>query len=381
MGRENEVLMKLRPVAFDYEPEYDDTRARRYGLVAEEAARVAPDSSSLTKEGAPMVILKRILGLSLGLLTVAPMASATDVTGASAFVGITPCRIVDTRASQGFSGEFGPPALAANADRTFQMTGATTGTLTQCGIPDTAVAISVNFTVTGFGGPGDLRVFPAGSVAPLTGILNYSLENIANATTVPLGPSGSGHKGITVHADNFGTHLILDVYGYYATRAAPPCFDDANRYVDCGNGTVTDTVTGLIWLKNANCFSIQAYSAANQAAAGLAAGQCGLTDGSSAGDWRLPTKAEWEATIARAVALGCKWGGAGSPPSLTNDPATDCLSAGPTSFTGVQSSAYWSSQGTDGAPTLAYYVSLVNGTITYVAKVTGNFVWPVRGGK
>src|SRR2546422_3521351 len=171
-------------------------------------------------EGEP---LKRILGLGLGLMTVATMASSTDVTGASAFVGITPCRIVDTRASQGFSGPFRPPTLVANADRTFQITGTTTGTVTQCGIPETVVAISVNFTVTGFGGPGDLRVFPAGSVAPLTGVLNYSLENIANATPVPLGPSGSGHKGITVHADNFGTNLTVDGYGFDGTHPGPPC--------------------------------------------------------------------------------------------------------------------------------------------------------------
>jgi len=26
----------------------------------------------------------------------------------------------------------------------------------------------------------------------------------------------------------------------------PPCFDNTNRYVDCGNGTVHDTVTNLI---------------------------------------------------------------------------------------------------------------------------------------
>jgi hypothetical protein len=36
-----------------------------------------------------------------------------------------------------------------------------------------------------------------------------------------------------------------------AARADGPCFGDGNfpRYADCGNGTVTDTVTGLIWLK------------------------------------------------------------------------------------------------------------------------------------
>ena len=95
--------------------------------------------------------------------------------------------------------------------------------------------------------------------------------------------------------------------------AAGPCFDDVNRYVNCGNGTVTDTATGLIWLKNASCFRTNSYASANQAAAALADGQCGLTDGSTVGDWRLPTRGEWETTIARAVALGCKAGSPGGP--------------------------------------------------------------------
>jgi hypothetical protein len=162
--------------------------------------------------------INRILAVSLGLFAVGSTASATDVTGALTFVGITPCRIVDTRNGQGFTGQWGPPALVANADRTFQITGTTTGTPTQCGIPTTALAISVNFTVTGFTGAGDIRVAPAGSTLPLASILNYSLQTIANATTVPLGPSGGGQNGITVHADATGTDFIVDVNGYYVGR-------------------------------------------------------------------------------------------------------------------------------------------------------------------
>src|SRR6266540_598658 len=41
--------------------------------------------------------------------------------------------------------------------------------------------------------------------------------------------------------------------GQGVTRAAGPCFDNVNRYVNCHNGTVTDTVTGLIWLQQADC--------------------------------------------------------------------------------------------------------------------------------
>ncbi len=141
---------------------------------------------------------------------------------------------------------------------------------------------------------------------------------------------------------------------------------------------MTDTVTGLIWLKNANCFSPRIYSAANQAAAGLAAGQCGLTDGSSAGDWRLPTKAEWQATVARAQALVCIFG---SAPSLTNDAGTGCLSAGPTSFTGVHSFKYWSSSAFEANPSDAWGMDLGDANDSNGNKGSRNFVWPVRGGQ
>src|SRR5207253_1901181 len=116
--------------------------------------------------------------------------------------------------------------------------------------------------------------------------------------------------------------------GTNATRADGPCFDDTNRYVDCGNGTVTDTVTGLIWLKQGNCLPNNTWAAANQAAAGLKEGDCSLTDKSSPGDWRLPTKDEWSATIASAVALGCKVFGV--LPSLTNDAGIGCYGDGST---------------------------------------------------
>ncbi len=172
-------------------------------------------------------------------------------------------------------------------------------------------------------------------------------------------------------------HLTAAPYALFAPNPDPPCFSNTNRYVDCGNGTVTDTVTGLIWLQNANCFGVQKYAAANQSAAALAQGACGLTDGSQSADWRLPTKTEWEATIARAVALGCTSGGAGSPPSLTNDPGTACLSVGPSAFSDV-SSVYWSSTSHANFPSAAYRASLSAGAVSSLGKNSAYFVWPVR---
>ena len=164
---------------------------------------------------------KRFYVVSVGLLAVGSIASATDVTPPAVFVGITPCRIADTRGGT-FSGQAGAPSLVANGTRTFQITGTVPGVPTQCGIPTAAVAISVNFTVTGFGGGGNLRVFPAGSAVSKTSIVNYLLETIANATLVPLGPVG-GEKGIDVYAAVSATDFIADVNGYYIRPRDAAC--------------------------------------------------------------------------------------------------------------------------------------------------------------
>jgi hypothetical protein len=60
------------------------------------------------------------------------------------------------------------------------------------------------------------------------------------------------------------------------------------RFIDNLNGTVTDKLTGLVWMKNANAFGLQTWEQALSDANSLASGSNGLTDGSNPGDWRLP---------------------------------------------------------------------------------------------
>jgi len=70
------------------------------------------------------------------------------------------------------------------------------------------------------------------------------------------------------------------------------------RFMDNKDGTVTDNLTGLIWLKNTKCFGLMDWEGARLAAKHLKNGDCGpdpaliLSDGSSAGHWRLPTMRE-----------------------------------------------------------------------------------------
>src|SRR5258708_26526029 len=49
----------------------------------------------------------------------APLPRAEAPVNSLVFVGMTPCRVVDTRSIQGFTGAFGPPSLAGGSSRTF----------------------------------------------------------------------------------------------------------------------------------------------------------------------------------------------------------------------------------------------------------------------
>jgi hypothetical protein len=143
------------------------------------------------------------------------------------------------------------------------------------------------------------------------------------------------------------------------------------RYIDNNDGTVTDNRTGLLWLKNANCFGSQNWESAMQSAANLAQGQCGLSDDSRAGMWRLPTNDEWKRMIDE------KYGIAWKQPALSNAAGTGPWKEGDT-FSGIQSNRYWSSTMDASNSELAYYVYLDDGDVDSLDKTDYNYVWPVR---
>lgn len=142
------------------------------------------------------------------------------------------------------------------------------------------------------------------------------------------------------------------------------------RYIINGNGTVTDSQTGVIWLRNANCFGVNKATNAEQLVANLADGQCGLTDGTEAGDWRLPTRSEFLSIINNSY----------SSPCLANSTGDAQWSYGDAFFNVPGGySFFWTSSMTSSwryyvtwFPTGCYVNSLDNGGGTNV------FAWPVR---
>ena len=147
------------------------------------------------------------------------------------------------------------------------------------------------------------------------------------------------------------------------------------RFKDNLDGTITDNLTGLIWLKDANCaffVAPESWSAALSDSNGLSSGLCGLTDGSNAGDWRLPNKKELISLTHDGY----------YNPTLPNTAGTGQWSEGDP-FANVQSSFYWSST-TDAlsiAGARAWFVNMGNGVVDGDDKTSdGLYVWPVRGG-
>jgi hypothetical protein len=141
------------------------------------------------------------------------------------------------------------------------------------------------------------------------------------------------------------------------------------RFTDNGNGTVTDSLTGLIWLKNGDCFSVRTWAQALADANGLASGACGLTDSSVAGDWRLPNVNELESLVNAEQAHTATWL---NSQGFVNAQASDNLT--------LTFNYYWTSTTFANNVNRAWVVLLDFGQVGRQGKAVLNNVWPVRTG-
>ena len=205
----------------------------------------------------------------------------------------------------------------------------------------------------------------AGSLEPSVGPTApgsqmYTLDAIYDR--IAIGPDAFSFKMTTFTEPSSGPtagtmHTLDEIYALAVLRApvartgqtpwmpinpAPPGSDGA--YVEGvawpnprftvnsnGFGTVTDKLTGLTWLRKVDCFVQTPWEAALDAVNGLKSGQCGLNDGSRAGDWRLPNARELQSLIDFAY----------SGPALSNAAGTGKYNGD--TFTGGGGPSYWSS--------------------------------------
>jgi hypothetical protein len=127
------------------------------------------------------------------------------------------------------------------------------------------------------------------------------------------------------------------------------------RFIDNLNGTVTDKLTGLIWMKNAKAFDLNTWDQALSVANGLHTGMGDLTDGSQAGDWRLPN-------VRELTSVG--------PPFPEGHP-----------FTNIDTVTYYWSSTSHPNPLYALTATFSYGYVSVDGKIHNINVWFVRGGK
>ncbi len=167
---------------------------------------VSPTSGVFTPRATSPLVDAGVLlpGINDDYAGAAPDVGAEEWLGpppALGFYTVQPCRVVDTRvAGQG-------PALAAGESRSLAVAGV-------CGIPLGARAVSVNLAATQPASAGNLRLFAAGSPAPLVSTLNYGIgQTRGNNAIAPL--SADGRLGVRAVQSTGGVHMILDVNGYF----------------------------------------------------------------------------------------------------------------------------------------------------------------------
>jgi hypothetical protein len=137
---------------------------------------------------------------------------ASGTATALAFYPVTTCRLVDTRDYSSLSdgladGFFGPPSLASGESREFPILSS------NCGLPRSAAAYSLNVTAIPSGSLGYLTVWPSDEDQPAVSTLNAPTGVVtANAAIVPAAVDSGD---ITVYVSD-ASDLVIDVNGYFA---------------------------------------------------------------------------------------------------------------------------------------------------------------------
>lgn len=127
-----------------------------------------------------------------------------------------------------------------------------------------------------------------------------------------------------------------------------------SRFVDNGDGTVTDQRTGLMWLKSGRpTFGAMPWN--------KAVSYCSNLDQAGYKDWYLPSKKEWETLLSSSQ----------QNPAITR----------PNPFKDVVTYLnYWTRTGFDFTPNYNWSVNLYYGKGTLMSKNKPAFAWPVRKG-
>jgi len=219
------------------------------------------------------------------------------------------------------------------------------------------------------GTAGTQSTFTEPVVAPGTGTMK-TLNDIYDLASDRSRPTKTGQTAVIASGDD----------GDLEKGVAWP----SPRFTDNNDGTVTDNLTGLIWLKDANCIATQYSSFDNDDPAGdgevtwqhaldfVAGINAGTYPncGASQTDWRLPNVRELHSLVHFGFYVYAVPNTAGTGKWTSGDP-----------FTNILGDYYWSASSYAGSTSHAFGVKFATGWVYFFGKSDSYGVWPIRGGQ
>jgi hypothetical protein len=201
--------------------------------------------------------------------------------------------------------------------------------------------------------------------------------------------SGIASLTVTVNSPSHGEALV-ERTGQYTSYTTGDDGDERAgvtwphpRFTDNSDGTVTDNLTGLMWLRYSNCMQpfYPGFDDDETAGDGQVTWQHALDfiSGINAGtysncgggytDWRLPNMKELQSLIHYAY----------REPALPNTIGNGKWSSG-NPFINVQMDYYWTATNHAVDMGCAWYIGISTGRVLCTVKHESNYVWPVRAG-
>jgi len=175
--------------------------------------------------------------------------------------------------------------------------------------------------------------------------------------TARAAPADLPQTGQTTCTDATGAAIACANTGQDGDRKAGVAWPVPRFTVDGTGNCITDTLTGLMWIRNPDATARtwqQALDFANS------------LEGCGAADWRLPNVNELESLVNLEV-------------------ANQAIFLNGQGFSGVQADSYWTSSiftgPAGGSAPLAWIVTMASGGLGPIARSASSFVLPVRAGQ
>jgi hypothetical protein len=167
-------------------------------------------------------IMKKFYILAAAMLafTSTAFAQIGSLSSDLVYTPVTPCRIFDTRVSQGGTGP-----IVASGTKNFLIWGQTSyasqgGAASDCGITasNNTAAVAVNFTVVSPATAGFITAFPFGTTRPTAATVNFNAGDVRGNFSIAKNAQG-GASDLSIFSTS-NVEVVGDVVGYYSKPVA-----------------------------------------------------------------------------------------------------------------------------------------------------------------